>query len=974
MTEGKVGTFMNTPMMPPATSQKADEIGVEIFLMETNIDLDGNSCTERLTANDKYLVVNVGFLEKRRKLRFDRIEEFRIEPSVGSCFLQARIRSKWIDILRTPGNADQQLCNLAERLTARVISRRNISGNTDQSGNSWNDDEGILPSDFSASASKSPPWTEETHSMRTSKLILSLLRPFRGSVVLLLALSLGAVAIDVVPPMLQKLMVDHVLQFNLPANPQGKLIFYLAAIVACLLFIRVAASLIAIWKGIIASRVGTTMTANLRNDLVKKFNELPMAFHDRNQVGALMSQVAYDTETLHTLVYHFTSGFLLQSFQLVGIGVMLFYLNAKLAFITLWPMPLILLGSWYFTRHLQPRHKHYWEAVGKQASALMGMLSGIRVVKAFVQEDREICRFRNSSFRLRDSRMTVDCSSTTFSALMGLLFAMGTLVVWYIGGRDVMSGNMTLGSLMAFLAYLAVFYTPLTMIAESTTWFANFFSVSRRIGEILTTPSEQANADPTVSCPETMGRIEFQDVSFGYDKSRPVLQHINFAVAPGEMIGVVGRSGSGKSTLVSLITRLYEIDSGHILVGGIDVRNLNPRELRRKIGLVPQDPFLFRGSVAENIAYGNVPASPEQIILAAKAADCHDFIMRLSFAYETRLGESGSGLSGGERQRLSIARALLCDPDILILDEATASVDAESEKAICNALRQANKQRTILIIAHRFSILKDADRLLVFDNGKLKEEGTPQGLIDKKGIYAALAKIQGNRNGNGNFHRVPLIPDLTKPAINKANGAGLNQNGFQPVSNGKYELPHPAIFCNARNIEKNISKQGGLYWLDPAKVGIEAESRTLLCVVDRGRKFHGVYAVHAFPGSHEHDFISLRRRNSSGSEKELGLIHSLKTWPDAVQAAVRRSLNRRYLLHIVREIQQIHIQHNHLTVQVATDGGLRVLQIEKPSESCQPFGDNSFLLTDVSGNYFIIPDSLAIPKRQQRLLNLYFGT
>lgn len=958
---------MKTSTMHPATPQKAGKMGDETFLMETTVDLDGNPSTERLTANEIFLAVDDGFLKNKRRLRFDRIEEFRIEPSIGSCFLQARVQGKWIDVLRTPGNADQQLCDLADRLTSKIVSQRNITDKTERSEISWKDNEEVLPFDLytnASNASKSPQsHAEKTHSMRTSELILSLLRPFRGSVAILLALSLGAVAIDVVPPMLQKLLVDHVLKLDLPPNMQGKLIYYLAAIVAGLLFIRVAASLVAIWKGIVASRVGTTMTANLRNDLVKKLNELPMAFHDRNQVGALMSQVAYDTETLHTLVYHFTSGFLLQSFQLVGIGVMLFYLNAKLALITLLPMPVILLGSWYFTRHLQPRHKHYWEAVGKQASALMGMLSGIRVVKAFVQEDREISRFRDSSFRLRDSRMTVDSSTTTFSALMGLLFAMGTLVVWYIGGRDVMSGTMTLGSLMAFLAYLAVFYTPLTMIAESTTWFANFFSVSRRIGDILTAPSEQLIAEPAVSCPKSLGRIDFQNVSFGYDKNRPVLHHINFAIAPGEMIGVVGRSGSGKSTLVSLITRLYEADSGCILIDGIDVRKLNPRQLRRKIGLVPQDPFLFRGSVAENVAYGNVSASPEQIIQAAKAADCHNFIMRLPFAYETQLGEGGSGLSGGERQRLSIARALLGNPDILILDEATASVDAESEKAICTTLRQANKKRTIIIIAHRFSILKGADRLLVFENGKLKEEGTPQGLMDKKGIYAALAKIQGNGNGNekgngnGKPHRTRLIPGLTEPAMKEANGNGLNGIGFQAILKRKPDLSDPTSF----------------YWLDPAHVVIEVDFQGKLRVIDRGRKFHGVYAVHAFPGLHEHEFISLRRRNSSGSEKELGMIHLLKAWPETVQAAVRRSLNRRYLLHIVQEIQQILIKHNHLTVQIVTDGEEKVLQIEKPSESCQPFGDNGLLLTDASGSYFVVPDCRALPKRQQRTINLYFG-
>ncbi len=556
--------------------------------------------------------------------------------------------------------------------------------------------------------------------------------------------------------MLQARLVDHVLKPAVAGSPQGELLLLLSAIVAGLLLVRLAAALVGIWKGRVSSWVGTSMTANLRNELVRKLNELPLSFYDKNQVGMLMSQVAYDTETLHTLIYHVTSGVFLQSLQLAGISAMLVYLNPRLALVTLLPMPLIIAGSWYFTRCLQPRHHHYWEAVGKQAAALMGMLSGIRVVKSFVQEDREIRRFGESSRRLRDSRLAVDTSTSTFAAGMGFLFAVGTLAAWYLGGRDVLFGQMTLGALMAFLQYLAMFYTPLTSIAESTTWFANFFSVSRRICDLLDTPGESRRPEPPVALDRVQGRVELRDVSFGYDKSRPVLSDISFTIAPGEMIGVVGRSGSGKSTLVSLIARLYDADHGQILIDGVDVRELDPRQLRRQIGMVPQEPFLFRGAVAENIAYGNAQAAPEQILLAAKQADAHDFIMRMPLAYSTQLGEGGSGLSGGERQRLSIARALLFDPAILILDEATASVDAESERAICRAIRRWARRRTAIVIAHRLSTLQDADRLFVFDQGRLIEQGTQEELLSRGGLYSTLLRLQCNLN-EGRLHAGPAV-------------------------------------------------------------------------------------------------------------------------------------------------------------------------------------------------------------------------
>ena len=596
--------------------------------------------------------------------------------------------------------------------------------------------------------------------------------------------------------------------------------------------------------------MGTTLTSDLRTELVSKLNQLPLAFYDRNQAGVLMSQVAYDTETLHTLVYHMTSGFLMQSLQLAGIGIMLFYYNPKLALVTLLPMPLILAGSWYFTRDLQPRHQHYWAAVGKQASALMGMLAGIRVVKAFVQEDREVRRFADSSRRLRDSRLTVDNAAVTFTAGMGLLFALGGLVVWYLGGRDVLFGSMTFGSLMAFLALLAMFYAPLTTIAELTTWFAGFYSTSRRICALLDVPSESEPTQSTQPLDRFQGGVEFQHVSFAYDRGRPVLEDISFVIEPGTMVGVVGRSGSGKSTLVSLIGRLYQCDAGRIRIDGIDVRQVDPRQLRRQIGMVPQESFLFRGLVAANIAYGNAQATPEQIVLAARNADSHEFIMRMPFAYETQLGEGGSGLSGGERQRLSIARALLFDPAILILDEATASVDAESERAICRAIRCWARRRTTIVIAHRLSTLQGANRLLVFDQGRLVEQGSPAELLDQGGLYSTLASIQYNLSES---HRRFESAAGSQAARGIAAAAAEWSGKESPTTTMSTWCPQAAP-ANA-NVG-DATREPGIAWLDPAGVTIEDGDHGLLQVT-WGQQRHVCQAVWAFPASEAGRCISL---------------------------------------------------------------------------------------------------------------------
>ena len=936
-----------------------------VFVFDTSIDLAGNSCPEQLTMDERQLMVDILVGNRRPECRrqwpWEQIEAFRVEPTVGSHFLQAQVDGQWIDVLRRPGDVTRELTDLVGRLNVRCHQDIPTPGGA-ENGARWRNLDG-WPFD-NRRETKTPPRS------RLTARLWALLRPFRGSVVLLLVLSLGAVAIDMTPPILQKVLVDRVLQVDRSQHPMGQLLQLLLAIVAGLLLARLAATLVAVWKGWVSSRVGTTLTSDLRNELVAKLNELPLAFYDRNQVGVLMSQVAYDTETLHTLVYHMTSGFLMQSLQLVGIGVMLFCLNAKLAFVTLLPMPLILTGSWYFTRYLQPRHQHYWAAVGKQASSLLGMLAGIRVVKAFVQEEREICRFAASSRRLRDSRLTVDNAAVTFTAGMGLLFAFGGLAVWYLGGRDVLFGSMTLGSLMAFLAFLAMFYAPLTTMAESTTWFASFYSTSRRICALLDMPSESEQAQPTVHLGRFHGGVEFQHVSFGYDHSRPVLEDISFAIEPGEMVGVVGRSGSGKSTLVSLIGRLYECDAGQIRIDGIDVRQANSRQIRRQIGMVPQEPFLFRGLVAANITYGNGQATPEQILLAARNADSHEFIMRMPFAYETQLGEGGSGLSGGERQRLSIARALLFDPAILILDEATASVDAESERAICRAIRRWARRRTTIVIAHRLSTLQGADRLLVFDQGRLVEQGSPAQLLDQGGLYSTLASIQFNLSESHRRFESAAGSDAARDIAKAATEWGGGDSLFQAVP---ANVPAQNAVLESASDAGDANHEPQSAWLDPAGVTIEDGDHGLLWVTRDRQRDECVRAVWAFPASEEGRFISLRHREPSGRETEVGMIHTLATWPQPAQEAVRRSLARRYLIRRIQEIRQVHTSGSQLVLSVLTEGGPAKLRLEKPGEGCQDFGARGLLLTDPEGNYYVIPDRSALPRRQQRLLTLYFG-
>lgn len=364
-------------------------------------------------------------------------------------------------------------------------------------------------------------------------------------------------------------------------------------------------------------------------------------------------------------------------------------------------------------------------------------------MKAFSQDARENERFVSSVEYQHAVRKGVNYSSSMFSPVMALVFSMGGFIVWYAGGRLVLEDRgVTLGTLMAFLGYLSMFYGPLQGLTELSAWTTSFLASSQRIFDILDTPAAIEDRIDALPLKEVKGAIEFKNVTFGYDPYSPVLKDISMKIEPGQFIGIVGKSGSGKSTLVNLLCRFYDVQAGTVKIDGIDVRDLRREDLRKHVGIVLQEPFLFRATITQNIAYGRPEASSHEILDAAKAAYAHDFIMRQPLGFDTQLGERGAGLSGGERQRVSLARAILYDPDILVLDEATSSVDTESEQEIRRALAVICKGRTTIAIAHRLSTLQGADQIYVIDEGYLAESGSHEELMAKEGIYWKLVKIQ----------------------------------------------------------------------------------------------------------------------------------------------------------------------------------------------------------------------------------------
>jgi ATP-binding cassette subfamily B protein len=594
--------------------------------------------------------------------------------------------------------------------------------------------------------------------------VIRLMRPYAGWATLMIVILLTSIGLLMVPPRLTKSLIDGVIKpavaGQVPiADATQHLLMLVAALVGILILRAVCDSI----NGRLSSYVGTQITSDMREAVLARLTHLSVDYYDRHSVGQLISRAGYDTAAFNDLIRNVTGGFLAQILIVIVTGAMLFSLSWKLALWTLLPAPLVILASTFYWHRVYPRYFRVWDAQSRLMNALNSILSGIRVVKAFGQENREESRFARSSRYVRDSGRRVEYATSLFNPMMALIFSLGGPIVWYLGGLDVIhnkeEGGLTLGGLMAFIAYLSMFYGPLTHMTQLTDWLTRFFTAAQRTFEILDTTPQIVEAPEPKTLSSAQGAIRFENVTFGYDRHEPVIRNVSFEVRPGEHIGIVGKSGSGKTTLVNLIARFYDVDEGRVLIDGIDVREVNLEDLRRAVGAVLQEPFLFRGTIHDNIAYGRRDASPQQVLAAAKAANAHAFIMRHPLGYDTYIGERGAGLSGGERQRISIARAILYDPRLLSLDEATSNVDTESELLIQQALVRVTAGRTTIAIAHRLSTLKNSDRILVLDKGRIVEQGTHEQLLALGGLYYRLVKIQTE------LSREPAVDSLarTKP-------------------------------------------------------------------------------------------------------------------------------------------------------------------------------------------------------------------
>lgn len=480
---------------------------------------------------------------------------------------------------------------------------------------------------------------------------------------------------------------------------------------------------------------------DMRRDLYHRLQRLPVSYYDQRSSGDLMTRVIEDVNSVERVLIDGTEQGTVAILSIVVVLFLLFSSNVSLACMALVPLPLLATGALWYTLTAHKRYRAQRQASSAMNALLMDSLSGIRQIKAFGRQDFEDQRFAARADELREGTLGVMRAWSYYSPAMALAASLGTGLVLWVGGQKVLAGTLSVGKLLEFVFYLALFYDPIGKLHGLNQMLQAARAAGERVFDIFDAATEREDRKGVLAEP-IRGSLEYQNVHFSYGADRAVLKGISLVAQPGQMIALVGPTGAGKSTLVNLLPGFYEATGGRILIDGQDISSISLASLRQHISVVSQEPFLFNGTVRENILYGRLEATDEEIQAAAKAANCHDFISRLPEGYSSRVGERGVKLSVGEKQRVSIARALLKNSPILILDEATASVDTATERLIQEALARLLRGRTSFVIAHRLSTIRDADQILVLRNGEIVERGTHDELVAEGGLYAKLAKIQ----------------------------------------------------------------------------------------------------------------------------------------------------------------------------------------------------------------------------------------
>ncbi len=577
--------------------------------------------------------------------------------------------------------------------------------------------------------------------MKSYMRLLAYIKPYTRRLALAVVCIIMAAGANLYLPWIIKDMIDDVLM--------SKDMVMLNLIAAGILVVMFTRGVFYYGQSYLVSYVGQRVIIDVRSVLFRKFQRMPMSYYDRQQTGTVMSYITNDVAVMQSAIVDNLIELVTESSILIGSLGMMIYLDWKLSLLTLMTIPLVGFAMKIFGRKLKRSSTVIQERAAEITSLLQESISAIRVVKSFVRESYEIKRFEEQNWRNFQAAMKNVKLSSLLTPTVEFLAAIAvTFIVWF-GGYEVVNEVITAGELVAFLTYAVNLANPVKRLSRVYAAIQKAMAAAERVFAIMDLDEKITDVPDAKPLPPIKGKVEFKDITFSYKEGQPALQHISLKAEPGQMIALVGPSGSGKSTIANLIPRFYDVDSGVITIDDHDIRQVTADSLREQIGLVPQETMLFSTTVMENIRYGRLEASDEEVIEAAKAANAEEFIKDLPEGYNTKLGERGLNLSGGQRQRLAIARAILKNPRVLILDEATSALDTESEKIVQDALDKLMVGRTSFVIAHRLSTIFNADQIFVVENGHLREHGTHEELLAAGGLYSNLYHIQFRQNQEG---------------------------------------------------------------------------------------------------------------------------------------------------------------------------------------------------------------------------------
>jgi len=728
----------NIPL-PEDFSQKADELLLEdekaLFSIVGDLNLAGKYSNSALVVTDKRLIV----FDERHKdgvfiLPHSDVEEASVKRMYGNAILKVKKDGRQLDIFRFTYSI-AALADAAAMFTEDVAKGEDPDEEFKIVEATFEKKKSVCPKCGRALSRQGAECINCASKGKLAKKLSKYVLPQWKVMLVCLLLSLVTTAMALAPPYVTKLLVDNIIPKK---DLHGLLI-----LVISLMCIYIVQYTIGAVRGYYMRISGDKIVSSLRNDIYEKAQYLPLSFYDKTSTGSVISRVSGDTATLQAFMLRISQDAVIQFFLMIGIIVIMFILNWKLTLLSLIPVPFVVMGARYFGKKIAPIYRKIWRRWAAVSSILSDTLPGIRVIKSFTGEQRAADKFEdyNANWLREDRKAAV--LSNVFPSAVTFFVTCGSLLIWGMGGYWVIAapGRISVGLLVSFISYTAMFYGPINFFATLNDTYQNALTSAERILDIIDAEPEQ-NFGEGNTVKHLKGKIEFRNVSFSFDRIKKTLTNINLIIEPGDIIGIVGTTGSGKSTLVNLLMRFYDNYEGDILVDDMNIKDIDLTSFRGQIGYVQQEPMMFKDTIFRNISYSLPDADVEQVIHAADVANAHNFIARTPDAYDTLLGERGVGLSGGERQRISIARAVLKNPSLLIFDEATAAVDSETEHLIQQAIERLISGRTTLMIAHRLSTLRKANKIVVVDKGEIIEFGSHDELMAQKGKYFKLIEIQ----------------------------------------------------------------------------------------------------------------------------------------------------------------------------------------------------------------------------------------